>query len=319
MTTQYVNEAEECDAVALISEGRVVATGTPDELRRKAVGGDEIAIETREAFDAGALRDVAGVRRLEQRGPTEVRVTVADGAATLPDVVEAITGGRRVVSAAETGRRSTRSSRSWSSQPRRARIRRRRRQGRLTCMPRSRSSASARVRRQGAHRDDPPAGSAGEPRAGAVPDHGRLRRGLQRRSPTARDVIVVPDTAGCRPTRRNTSSSPAHRCTSPRLSATGHGRGSAARGPSRRRRGRPGGPGSGVPSRPAFGHRGPRRSDRSGRGELRERPRPYARRRRQPQLIERAVEEGTGYVVEAGEAAAAAIPPDVVAAPRRRS
>ena len=33
------------------------------------------------------------------------------------------------------------------------------------------------------------------------------------------------------------------------------------------------------------------------------------------QLIERAVEEGTGYVVEAGEAAAAAIPPDVVAAP----
>ncbi len=38
VTTQYVNEAEACDAVLLISDGRVVATGTPDELRRDRDG-----------------------------------------------------------------------------------------------------------------------------------------------------------------------------------------------------------------------------------------------------------------------------------------
>jgi ABC-2 type transport system ATP-binding protein len=103
VTTQYVNEAEQCDAVLLIAEGRVVATGTPDELRRIAVGGDEVVIDTREPIDASILRDVPDVRRLEQRGPTQVRVTVADSSATLPDLVEAITAkGGDVVSAAET-------------------------------------------------------------------------------------------------------------------------------------------------------------------------------------------------------------------------
>ncbi len=102
VTTQYVNEAEQCDAVLLISEGRVIATGTPDELRRNAIGGDEVVIDTREPIDASVLRDVPDVRRLEQRGPTQVRVTVADSSATLPDLVEAITAkGGDVVSAAE--------------------------------------------------------------------------------------------------------------------------------------------------------------------------------------------------------------------------
>jgi ABC-2 type transport system ATP-binding protein len=39
VTTQYVTEAEECDQVALIAEGRLIALGTPDELRARANGG----------------------------------------------------------------------------------------------------------------------------------------------------------------------------------------------------------------------------------------------------------------------------------------
>jgi ABC-2 type transport system ATP-binding protein len=102
LTTQHVSEAELCDGVALISEGRMIALGTPAGLRREAVGGDVVVIETKDGFDATALLDIADVHGIDQRAPHQVRVTVADAATGLPDVVEAITSrGGEVASAAE--------------------------------------------------------------------------------------------------------------------------------------------------------------------------------------------------------------------------
>ena len=63
VTTQYVNEAEECDAVALISDGRLIANGPPTDLRRQAIGGDVVTIETASAFDASALRSLPTIVR----------------------------------------------------------------------------------------------------------------------------------------------------------------------------------------------------------------------------------------------------------------
>jgi ABC-2 type transport system ATP-binding protein len=103
ITTQYVGEAEGCDAVLLISDGNVVAAGTPDQLRRSALGGDVVDVETADPIDASVLRQVPGVQRIEQRGPTAIRVTVEDAATTIPEIVEAITGaGGEVASAGET-------------------------------------------------------------------------------------------------------------------------------------------------------------------------------------------------------------------------
>ena len=65
VTTQYVNEAEECDAVALIAEGRLVALAPPEELRRRALGGHAIEVETEAPFDPATLTarpEVLGVR-----------------------------------------------------------------------------------------------------------------------------------------------------------------------------------------------------------------------------------------------------------------
>jgi len=102
VTTQYVGEAEGCDAVLLISDGGVVAAGTPEELRRTALGGDVVEVETAAPIDAAVLRRIEGVGRVEQRGPTSVRATVADAATMLPGIVEAITSsGGEVTSAAE--------------------------------------------------------------------------------------------------------------------------------------------------------------------------------------------------------------------------
>jgi ABC-2 type transport system ATP-binding protein len=91
VTTQYINEAEACDQVALISGGRLIALAEPEDLRRMAMGGDIIEVETTLAFDAAALDDLPIARAIHQDGPRRFRVVVEDAAAATPDVVEAIT------------------------------------------------------------------------------------------------------------------------------------------------------------------------------------------------------------------------------------
>jgi ABC-2 type transport system ATP-binding protein len=93
VTTQYVSEAEECDSVALISEARLIALGTPRELRRVALGGDIVEVETSGAFDGQRLTELPFIRGVEQHGPGQLRVVVDDAATAIPDVVEAITAG----------------------------------------------------------------------------------------------------------------------------------------------------------------------------------------------------------------------------------
>jgi ABC-2 type transport system ATP-binding protein len=90
VTTQYVNEAENCDQVALIAEGRLVALATPEELRRLSTGGDLIEVETATAYDAVKLRSLPFVRDVRQSGPRTFRVAVDEAGAATPDVVEAI-------------------------------------------------------------------------------------------------------------------------------------------------------------------------------------------------------------------------------------
>ena len=102
VTTQYVNEAEECDQVALIVNGRLIAVAAPEELRREALGGDAIEIETEALFDGTALDNVPGVHHVQQIGPRELRLRVENAATSLPTVVEAIgAAGGEVASARE--------------------------------------------------------------------------------------------------------------------------------------------------------------------------------------------------------------------------
>jgi ABC-2 type transport system ATP-binding protein len=106
VTTQYVNEAESCDAVALISGGRLVALATPEELRRDAMGGDVVEIETTGIIDGQALTDLPHVRRVEQDGPRHLRVIVDDASVATPDLVEAIGARGGEVAAARESRPS---------------------------------------------------------------------------------------------------------------------------------------------------------------------------------------------------------------------
>jgi ABC-2 type transport system ATP-binding protein len=102
VTTQYVSEAEECDQVALIADGRLIAMAPPDELRKLALGGEVVAIETTRAFDAGNLEPLPMVRAIRQPGPREIWVIAEDAGEALPALVDAVgRAGGDVVSARE--------------------------------------------------------------------------------------------------------------------------------------------------------------------------------------------------------------------------
>ena len=90
VTTQYVTEAEECSLVALISEGRLIAFGSPDDLRRTALGGEVLEVTTTHVFDAAALTATRGVLRVRQTGPRDLRLVVDDAATAAAEIVPAI-------------------------------------------------------------------------------------------------------------------------------------------------------------------------------------------------------------------------------------
>ena len=102
ITTQYVAEAEECDQVVLISDGRVIAWAEPEGLRRLALGGEVVEVETEQVFDASQLSGVPGLRETRQRGPHQFLAVTDDAGAATPGLVQAIESrGTNVVYARE--------------------------------------------------------------------------------------------------------------------------------------------------------------------------------------------------------------------------
>ncbi len=100
LTTHYLEEADKlAQNLAIVDHGRVVAAGTPEELKRE-LRGDAILIELAEASDGASaletLGNVAGVREPALEGRT-LRARVDSGATALPAVLAALeSAGLRV-------------------------------------------------------------------------------------------------------------------------------------------------------------------------------------------------------------------------------
>lgn len=91
LTTHYMEEADElCDHIAIIDDGRIVAEGTPEELK-KQVAGDCITIGIENSEERApkliALLDKADFIREVNQDDDHIRLYVKDGAQAISQVL----------------------------------------------------------------------------------------------------------------------------------------------------------------------------------------------------------------------------------------
>jgi ABC-2 type transport system ATP-binding protein len=94
MTTHYMEEAEVCDKIAIIDNGKIISMGSPDELK-KTVGGDIVYVKTTD--NANAKKDIEklfGLNVTEKEG--EIYMTCTMGDTCIPEMIRTI--GEKVIS-----------------------------------------------------------------------------------------------------------------------------------------------------------------------------------------------------------------------------
>ncbi len=90
VTTHLMEEAERCDRLAILNEGKLVALGTPSELKQE-IGGDVIVLEAKEA-DSLAMRIHTRFEVEVRVVDGQVRIERANGHRFVTDIVEAFPG-----------------------------------------------------------------------------------------------------------------------------------------------------------------------------------------------------------------------------------
>jgi ABC-2 type transport system ATP-binding protein len=95
VTTHYMDEAEHCDRIAIMNEGRIVALDTPDALKAQ-VGADRVTVTTDDDEAAlRALRAEFGLEGAVREGA--VTIAVPDGAGFVPRLFTRLGVGIRSV------------------------------------------------------------------------------------------------------------------------------------------------------------------------------------------------------------------------------
>lgn len=88
MTTHYMEEAEVCHTIAVIDNGKIIASGSPEELK-KTVGGDVIYLKTTDNKKAGEeIKKIFGLEAKEKND--ELYITTEKGEACIPKLIRAL-------------------------------------------------------------------------------------------------------------------------------------------------------------------------------------------------------------------------------------
>ncbi len=93
ITTQYVGEAAYCDYVGVMARGRLLMVETPDDLRRRAFGGEVVDLHTQERLmfkDRKSLRQLPFVTgKIEMHeNDNGVRLIVDEASRAIPALLE---------------------------------------------------------------------------------------------------------------------------------------------------------------------------------------------------------------------------------------
>lgn len=90
LTTQYMDEADKlCDTIAIIDDGKIVVSGTPEELK-SSVGGDTIMFGFLSEVIAQKAKTLLSEKLpagIIQAKSTSVHLTVKDGESMMPDLL----------------------------------------------------------------------------------------------------------------------------------------------------------------------------------------------------------------------------------------
>ena len=101
VTTHYMEEAEYCNRLALIFRGRIVALGTPSELKRDSMKGELLLVECEQLGDAvEALQSAPGVMDAAVFG-NSLHLVVGKAAAAIPQLRSFLAGNGIQVSRIE--------------------------------------------------------------------------------------------------------------------------------------------------------------------------------------------------------------------------
>ncbi len=89
VTSQYVTEAEYCDQIAFLGQGELVARGTPDEVRARALGGDlvEVVADGLRADLVEALTALEGVHGVTRISYEQLNLIVDQADQVIPIIL----------------------------------------------------------------------------------------------------------------------------------------------------------------------------------------------------------------------------------------
>lgn len=98
VTTQYVGEAAYCDMVGVMYEGRLLMVATPENLRKKAFGGEIVSIKTSEWIryeNRKKLEDLPFVHgKVKVINDSEIELIVDEASTAMPALIEASKAAR---------------------------------------------------------------------------------------------------------------------------------------------------------------------------------------------------------------------------------
>jgi ABC-2 type transport system ATP-binding protein len=105
VTTQYVGEAAYCDLVGVMYDGKLLMVETPENLRKKAFGGEIVSIKTADVVRYDTRKNIEVLPFVQGKikviGDQEIEVIVDEASTAMPQLVEALKGEKMAIETIE--------------------------------------------------------------------------------------------------------------------------------------------------------------------------------------------------------------------------